>query len=389
MFILIKIFFKKPVLVTEFKQVFTKLSYCVIINTVIIFKYMNFEGPTNNQKKEEDKNKKTIEKNKEVEGGNKNNSVTREKAVDEIDFLKLADASKSQEELKKIREAIRDNEVKDKKAESFDSTYILTENELDSLMKNKELINQMNHVNDKLVNISNETINLVDKTLKTSGEEKQEEEKKEIKDLIELLSYEELKEGINFVFEQNSELVKIGSKEKYYEYLKSIFPESKLRQIVYHYSSVGDKIKEDGFKSAVEQRSRVAGLNKDAIYFTGSPVVYWGGGSIELDRVCTLLNIKSPLDFSRYPKGVELEDLSEEDKNKFKRLEELEEKAHYGENSSSDMYDNSAIFTKLLKEEGYDSILWPELEEIEVFDKENIYILGNQNDLEGFKKFII
>lgn len=269
------------------------------------------------------------------------------------------------------------------------SSIGVTEDELNSLIINEGLTNQMKHVNDKLANISNETIKLINETLETGGEEKHEEGKKEIKNLTELLSYEELKEGIDFVFEQNPELVKIGSKEKYYEYLKSIFPKSKLRQIVYHYSSVGDKIKEEGFKSAVEQRSRVAGLDKDAIYFTGSPVVYWGGGSIELDRVCTLLNIKSPLDFSRYPKGIELEDLSEEDKNRIKRFEELRNEAHYSDNSSGDMYDDSAIFTKLLKEEGYDSILSPELEEIEVFDKENIYILGTQNDLEGFKKSII
>lgn len=101
---------------------------------------MNFEGPTNNQKKEEDKNKKTIEKNKEVEGGNKNNSVTREKAVDEIDFLKLVDASKSQEELKKIREAIRGNELRDKKVEGFNNAYVLIEKEIDNILNNKEKV---------------------------------------------------------------------------------------------------------------------------------------------------------------------------------------------------------------------------------------------------------
>ena len=43
-----------------------------------------------------------------------------------------------------------------------------------------------------------------------------------------------IKEGVDFIFEQNLELVKIGTKEQYSEYLDSIFPESKVRDIVYH-----------------------------------------------------------------------------------------------------------------------------------------------------------
>lgn len=102
---------------------------------------MNFEKLTNNQKKEEeDKNKEIIEKNKEVEGDDKDDSVAREKAVDEIDSLKLADASKSQEELKKIREAIRGNELKDKKVEGFNNAYVLIEKEIDNILNNKEKV---------------------------------------------------------------------------------------------------------------------------------------------------------------------------------------------------------------------------------------------------------
>jgi len=42
------------------------------------------------------------------------------------------------------------------------------------------------------------------------------------------------KEDINYVFEQNPELFKIGTKTQYYKYLKTIFPESKVKDIVYH-----------------------------------------------------------------------------------------------------------------------------------------------------------
>ncbi len=42
------------------------------------------------------------------------------------------------------------------------------------------------------------------------------------------------KEGIDFVFEQSSELAKIGSKEQYSSYISTIFPESKVKEILHH-----------------------------------------------------------------------------------------------------------------------------------------------------------
>ncbi len=42
------------------------------------------------------------------------------------------------------------------------------------------------------------------------------------------------KKGVDFVFEQNPELTNIGTKEQYSKYLKTIFPESKVKDIVYH-----------------------------------------------------------------------------------------------------------------------------------------------------------
>lgn len=50
---------------------------------------------------------------------------------------------------------------------------------------------------------------------------------------------EDNKEGVDFVFEQNLELIKIGTKEQYLEYLNSIFPESKIKNIAYHDSDIG------------------------------------------------------------------------------------------------------------------------------------------------------
>ncbi len=42
-----------------------------------------------------------------------------------------------------------------------------------------------------------------------------------------------IKDGVDFVFEQNPELSKIGTKEQYSQYIDSIFPETKINKIVF------------------------------------------------------------------------------------------------------------------------------------------------------------
>lgn len=44
----------------------------------------------------------------------------------------------------------------------------------------------------------------------------------------------QIKEGVDFVFEEHPEIAEIGTKEQYSEYLESIFPESKFKDILYH-----------------------------------------------------------------------------------------------------------------------------------------------------------
>jgi len=43
-----------------------------------------------------------------------------------------------------------------------------------------------------------------------------------------------IKPGVDFVFEQNPELEKIGDKQQYSKYLETVFPESKVKEIAYH-----------------------------------------------------------------------------------------------------------------------------------------------------------
>lgn len=49
-------------------------------------------------------------------------------------------------------------------------------------------------------------------------------------------SFKRKMEGIDFVFSQSPELASVGSKAQYLQYLSTIFPNSKVKDIVYHHS---------------------------------------------------------------------------------------------------------------------------------------------------------
>ena len=51
-----------------------------------------------------------------------------------------------------------------------------------------------------------------------------------------------IKEGVNEIFKEYSELAKIGTEQQYSQYLDTIFPDSKVKDIVYH--GITSRIKE-------------------------------------------------------------------------------------------------------------------------------------------------
>lgn len=149
-----------------------------------------------------------------------------------------------------------------------------------------------------------------------------------------------IKDGVDFVFEQNPELKKIGTKEQYSEYLDNIFPESKMRDIVYHGS--GNKF--DAFdKNKQETPGFYFTPDCNSAYFSKNDNIY-----------SVILNTKNPI-------------------SNFNEIYKIAEKGDINE------------FIKL----GYDSIIeLIEKREIIVFEPEQTYILGTTHDLESFKKFV-
>ncbi len=187
------------------------------------------------------------------------------------------------------------------------------------------------------------------------------------------------KNGVDYIFEQNPELEKIGTKEEYQRYIENIFPESRVKDILYHYSS-HDKIKEEGFKFFTETGVPAGAGEIEAIWLTKKSGNYWG--SNDLSKYAVVVNAAKPLDARN--------SLSEDDEvvKEYNRIWEIGTEKEYAYFDNTKKWDLQKNRKLAFKEAGYDSILTPNLDEVTIFDKENIHILGSKSDVEKFKEFV-
>lgn len=166
-----------------------------------------------------------------------------------------------------------------------------------------------------------------------------------------------IKEGVNFLFEQCPDLEQIGTKEQYSQYLNAIFPDSKVKDIVYHTSS--NKFSE--FKDPSS-----SGLSH--IWFSQKPLLGQFGENIYQ----VLLNIKNPLDeynSENYLKELKCYEspINPEWVNNYHETGELPKYKYDGTVRGSRVDDGSSITVR---------------------DPKQINILGSQSDIENFKEFI-
>ena len=88
-------------------------------------------------------------------------------------------------------------------------------------------------------------------------------------------------EGINFIFSSTPEIVKIGTKEQYARYIKTIFPNSKHKGIVYHGSVIGKL-------QSIDKRFTITWWSTSLDYVKSKPL--WRD-----NIVAAVVNIKNPL----------------------------------------------------------------------------------------------
>lgn len=161
-----------------------------------------------------------------------------------------------------------------------------------------------------------------------------------------------INKNLDKIFELNPELSIIGSKEQYQKYLQNIFPESQVKDIVWHASLKNFKDEEfkdeSHFGTFAQAKSRVSYIKQVKTDFNAEEYFY-----------PVLLNIKN----LKHVKDADYnwkEEVLEAKKEQFDGLEYTNQ----GEIGTNGM-ENSYV----------------------VFNPEQIHTLGSTTDKEGFEKF--
>jgi len=194
-----------------------------------------------------------------------------------------------------------------------------------------------------------------------------------------------VRKGVDFVFEQNPELEKIGTKEQYSEYLDTIFPKSKIKDIVYHGS--GNKNIEGFIPGKIDIGVHFGTLN--AAKYRGEKLksykIYPNLLNIQKIKELPELNMWTPEIVFNYLLNEGL--VRKEDEKDFNNL--------YNKNSENDYRNNGLdkMYEYLQNKLEADSIKYINNFEDKnsvsyiVFNPNNIYTLGSVKDVENFKKF--
>lgn len=192
-----------------------------------------------------------------------------------------------------------------------------------------------------------------------------------------LAASEKIKDGVTGIFQEFPELYKIGSKNQYSKYIDTIFPDSKLKNIVYHGTSYGKK----GYTKIEKFNRNKANINDfgyfgKGIYFTDNRNTATDYAEIQAEEIRWDKSINSSY------KGPNIQVISVvinlktpfENRVIGKKLPTVK----YAGKELPDEYDSSII------DRNFDE----QKEEYVVKNSEQIHILGSNQDIEGFKEFV-
>ena len=199
------------------------------------------------------------------------------------------------------------------------------------------------------------------------------EAKKDVAQLEEALTpgvKQEVKQGVNEIFESNSELANIGTKEQYSEYIDSIFPNSQVKDIVYH----GSNAEFDKFdKSKLGTNATLGNLSKKGFFFTNNKRVSDFYGKTKP----YLINLKNPAKLrDEYGNviGAAIGD-----------IEEAIKKTSNADGVIAENFKDSVVKDEISERTGEYVI---KQDQYIVFEPEQIHILGDKKDIKGFKEFV-
>ena len=187
-----------------------------------------------------------------------------------------------------------------------------------------------------------------------------------------------VKEDVQELFDSNPELAAIGTSKQYSQYLDTIFPDSQVKDIVYHGSKYKfEKFDKSKLGSNTNPNKKFPQFNDSYLgfHFTSNPEYYRSrfefGSKYEknLNEYIAILNIKNP-------KNIADKDEFSQNNIQFIKPEEVK-------NNDSIIYDylDTVSVTTGDKVFNYTN-------NYVVFEPEQIHILGTKQDIQGFKNFV-
>ena len=219
----------------------------------------------------------------------------------------------------------------------------------------------------------------------------QQEQVTKFTELQERLNNPEFIEGAKFAYENSEELQQLGTQEQYSKYLDAIFPDSKVKEIVYH---------------GTNDKNFTPKTNRQGIHFGFKKYVEeW------------LFRTNAPFNQRYYNIKKELEDLEDNDYSETFNKTGKELREEYESLRNRKTYYFPAILNITnpkttvykaynwekdiidAKKENKDGLVYPINKDVVnsnylngenqvVFEPEQIHILGSKQDIEGFKEFV-
>lgn len=212
---------------------------------------------------------------------------------------------------------------------------------------------------------------------------------KQMMGLINEESYGEIKDGVQELFNENPILASIGTPEQYSKYLNTIFPNSKVKDIVYHGT---DNNNFDNFYENLRSGIHFGSLKQAEGRRIATDFEFKNNYTF----IPALLNITNPLktkdyDWERSGDAFTFwqpgDDLSDVDFSEYLLTSGI---------ANEEDFQNSEGDFDIIYKKGYDGIIYKNEGSGEntgensfaISMPSQIHILGNKKDIKGFKDFV-
>ena len=187
-----------------------------------------------------------------------------------------------------------------------------------------------------------------------------------------------IKEGVDFVFEQHPELAEIGTKEQYSEYLDTVFPESSVRNIMYHETSAKTVFNGKDWKMSSLEGAYFMFYNQHKV--GNAPTRFITKYIIPQKLLTAIVDVRNPFLIT---KKINSKHEIQSVRNLKKKVDISEHDALLG--FANVLYDKEQLdnFPELPE-----SVSEKNNIELAVIKPEQIHILGSEDDVRKFTEFV-